>query len=249
MELSKKGVLVAKLDCIEDAASIDIFCFDKTGTITQNQLSVVDSAPFGNYQKDELIRMAAQASKEEGMDLIDTAIIAYAKESGLTPAYDKQVQFTPFSPETKRTEAVIMDVGKEITIMKGAVPTILELCGGMDSSMTEAVNRADGAFSGKGFRSLAVAATEDGRTHFAGLLAIADPPREDSARMISKIRDLGIKPIMITGDSAPIAREIAEQVGIGGRILRASELRARSREEQLRLIQEKRRLCGGISRG
>lgn len=238
MELSKKGILVTKLDCIEDAASIDIFCFDKTGTITQNQLSVVDCTPFGRYRKDELIRLAAQASKEEGMDLIDTAIIAYAKESGLTPVYDKKVRFIPFSPETKRTEAVIMDAGKEITIMKGAVPTILELCGGMDSSMTEAVNRADGAFSGKGFRSLAVATTEDGQTHFVGLLAIADPPREDSAHMISKIRDLGIKPIMITGDSAPIAREIAEQVGIGRRILRASELKDRSREEQLRLIRE-----------
>lgn len=238
MELSQKGVLVTKLDCIEDAASIDIFCFDKTGTITQNQLSVVDCTPFGRYQKDELIRLAAQASKEEGMDLIDTAIIAYAKDSGLTPAYDKQIQFIPFSPETKRTEAVIVDAGKELTIMKGAVPTILELCGGMDSSMIEAVNRADGTFSGKGFRSLAVAATEDSQTHFVGLLAIADPPREDSAHMISKIRDLGIKPIMITGDSAPIAREIAEQVGIGGRILRASELKDRSREEQLGLIRE-----------
>ncbi len=150
MELSKKGVLVTKLDCIEDAASIDIFCFDRTGTITQNKLSVVDCTPFEHYQKDELIRLAAQASKEEGMDLIDAAIIAYAKESGFVPAYDKQVQFIPFSPETKRTEAVIMDAGKELTIMKGAVPTILELCGSMDSSMIEAVNRADGTFSGKG---------------------------------------------------------------------------------------------------
>ncbi len=240
MELSKKGVLVTKLDCIEDAASIDIFCFDKTGTITQNQLSVVDSTPFGSYKKDELIQLAAQASKEEGMDPIDTAIIAYAKSSGLMPSYDNQIRFIPFSPETKRTEAVIMDQGKEITIMKGAVPTILDLCenSDMDSSMSEAVNQTDNAFSEKGFRSLAVAVTADGQTHFVGLLAIADPPREDSAEMISKIRDLGIKPIMITGDSAPIAREVATQVGIGGRILPASELKGASSEEQLKLIQE-----------
>ena len=238
MELSAKGVLVTKLDCIEDAASIDIFCFDKTGTITQNKLSVVDCIPFGGYRKDRLIWLAAQASKEEGMDLIDTAIITYAKEFDLTPNYDKQVRFVPFSPETKRTEAFIMDTGKELRIIKGAVPTILELCGGMDGSTTEAISKIDNDFSAKGFRSLAIAVTEDGRTYFAGLLAIADPPRDDSACLISKIRDLGIKPIMITGDSAPIAREIASQVGIGGRILRASELKSRSREEQLKLIQQ-----------
>ncbi len=238
MELSKKGVLVTKLDCIEDAASIDIFCFDKTGTITQNRLSVVDCAPFGAYKREDVVRLAVQASKEEGMDFIDTAIIAYAKESGFTPDYRNQIQFVPFSPETKRTEAVIRNGGKETRIMKGAVPTILALCGGMDDLRMEEITQANDAFSEKGFRTLAVAVTEDDRTQLAGLLAIADPPREDSARMISKIRDLGIKPIMITGDSAPVAREIAEQVGIGGRILRAAELKNRSREEQLALIQE-----------
>ncbi|MFT4005154.1 MAG: HAD-IC family P-type ATPase, partial [Lacrimispora sp.] len=128
MELSRKGVLVTKLDCIEDAASIDMFCFDKTGTITQNRLSVVDCAAFGSYQKEEVIRLAAQASREEGMDLIDGAILSYAKESGFTPDYEKLVRFIPFSPETKRTEAVMGDDGKEIRIMKGAVPTILALC-------------------------------------------------------------------------------------------------------------------------
>jgi len=238
MELSNKGVLVTKLDCIEDAASIDIFCFDKTGTITQNRLSVVDSTAFGGYQKQDVIRLAAQASREEGMDLIDTAIIAYAKASGLAPDYGKQVQYIPFHPETKRTEAVFAEGGKETRIMKGAVPTILGLCGGLDRSIEEAVNQADDAFSKKGFRTLAIAVTADGRTRPAGLLAIADPPRDDSAHLISEVRNLGIKPIMITGDSAPIAKEIAEQVGIGGRILRASELKDHTQEEQLKLIQE-----------
>lgn len=238
MELSKKGVLVTKLDCIEDAASIDMFCFDKTGTITQNLLSVVECAPFGGYGREELICLAAQASQKEGMDPIDTAIIAYAKESGFTPDYEKQIQFVPFSPEIKRTEAVILEQEKEIRIMKGAVPTILALCDEMDGLVMGDISRTDEAFSGKGFRSLAVAVTEDGRTHFAGLLAIADPPRKDSARMISRIRDLGIKPIMITGDSAPIAREVAEQVGIGSRILRASEFKEVSREEQLKQLRE-----------
>ena len=238
MELSRKGVLVTKLDCIEDAASIDMFCFDKTGTITQNQLSVVDCAAFGSYQKEAVIRLAAQASREEGMDLIDRAILAYAKESGFTPDHEKLVQFIPFSPETKRTEAIIGDNGKEIRILKGAVPTILDCCDGLGSNTIEAANRTAGAFSVKGFRALAVAVAEESCVHLAGLLAIADPPRKDSAQMISKIRNMGIKPIMITGDSTAIAREIADQVGIGGRILSASSLKGSSREEQLKMIRE-----------
>lgn len=238
MDLSKKGILVTKLDCIEDAASIDIFCFDKTGTITQNRLSVVGCSPFGSFQEKDLIRLAALASKEEGMDLIDAAVLAYAEKSGLKPDYKKRIRFTPFSPEIRRTEAVIKEAGAERTVMKGAVPTLLALCGDMDDSMKKAVVQADNAFSEKGFRSLAVAVTKGSQTRIAGLLAIADPPREDSAHMISQIRSLGIKPMMITGDSAPIAREVAGQVGIGDRILRACELHGQSRENQLRLIRE-----------
>lgn len=237
-ELSKKGVLVTKLDCIEDAASIDIFCFDKTGTITQNRLSVVDCVPFGVFQKEELIWMAAQASREEGMDPIDTAVLAYAEKAGLKADFSKRTAFVPFSPETKRTEATVSKDGKKLKVLKGAVPTVLSLCGGMDDAETQAVRRADDTFSEKGFRSLAVAVSEEGETRFAGLLAIADPPREDSAGMISRVRALGIKPMMITGDSAPIAREVAKQVGIGGNILRAAELKDRSREEQLQMIRD-----------
>ena len=238
MELSGKGVLVTRLDCIEDAASIDIFCFDKTGTITQNQLSVVDCAAFGKYQKREVIRLAAQASREEGMDLIDGAILTYAKESGFTPDYEVLIRFIPFSPETKRTEAVIAEGGREIRIMKGAVPTILDCCDGLDEKTIEAANRTAEAFSGKGFRSLGIAAGERDRVHLAGLLAIADPPRKDSAQLISKIKNLGIRPLMITGDSREIASEIAGQVGIGGRILSASDLKEGDREQQLTMIQE-----------
>lgn len=238
MELSGKGVLVTRLDCIEDAASIDIFCFDKTGTITQNRLSVVDCAAFGNYQKEDVIGLAAQASREEGMDLIDEAILAYARESGFAPDYEALVRFIPFSPERKRTEAVLLDGGREVRIMKGAVPTILDCCDGLAAGTIEAADRTARAFSEKGFRSLAVAAGKEGCVHLAGILAIADPPREDSARMISKIRNLGIRPLMITGDSKEIAREIAGQAGIGRRILSAPVLKKGSREEQLTMIRE-----------
>lgn len=238
MELSQKGVLVAKLDSIEDAASIDIFCFDKTGTITQNKLSVVDCTAFGDFKKEQLIKMAALASKEEGMDAIDLAAIAYFKASGLSVDSIQRISYTPFSPESKRTEAAISDEGRKIRVIKGAVQTILDLCGDTASCIADAVSRAVEKYSAKGYRTIAVAASENKQFSLVGLLAIADPPREDSARMIAELGNLGIKSMMITGDSVEIAREIAEQVGIGGRILRASELKALGHEEQIKLIRE-----------
>ena len=238
MELSKKGVLVAKLDSIEDAASIDIFCFDKTGTITQNKLSVVDCMAFGDFNKDQLVRMAALASKEEGMDAIDLAVITYCKASGQSADSDQRISYTPFSPESKKTEAVINDEGGERRIIKGAVQTILGLCGDIDPSTRGAINHAVEQYSVKGYRTIAVAVSQNGQFRPVGLLAIADPPREDSAQMIAELENLGIKSMMITGDSVEIAREIAEQVGIGGKILRASDLKSLNHVEQIKLIRE-----------
>lgn len=243
MELSKKGVLVAKLDCVEDAASIDVFCFDKTGTITQNQLTVVDCVPFGDFDKETLIGLAAQACNRESMDLIDSAILAYAAQAGCQPAPGKLLRFVPFSPERKRTEAYFSQNDTEICITKGAVPTILALCLPMRPAAAQAVDQCSRRFSAKGCRALAVAVTKQGHSRFVGLLAIADPPRPDSKRMIGEIRALGIKPILITGDSAPIAREVAQQVGIGSHILRASEWKTSSHDRQLAMVHS----CDGFA--
>src|ERR1035437_661458 len=112
-ELAKKGALVTRLVSVEDAASIDIICFDKTGTITQNKLSVIDSIPFSGYKNEDVLRIAALSSQSEGMDLIDLAVIGYAKKSGVNFNEYKQVSYTPFEPSKKRTEAIIEAAGKK----------------------------------------------------------------------------------------------------------------------------------------
>lgn len=238
LALSKKGVLVTRLDSIEDAASIDIFCFDKTGTITQNKLSVVDSISFGKYEKDDVVRFAALASKEEGMDAIDLAIINYSKSTQMDFERYKQISYIPFNPKDKKTEATVESDNISFTIYKGSSQTILELCKETDSMTLAEVNKAIDGFSMKGSRTIAVAITEENKIELVGIIAIADPPRIDSKTMIEGIRNLGIKCLMLTGDSLAIAQEIAGQVGIGHNIMRAGELEGKSHEVQLALIRE-----------
>lgn len=237
-ELSKKGVLVTRLDSIEDAASIDIFCFDKTGTITQNKLSVADSASFGKYRKEDVAAFAALASNEEGMDAIDLAILHYSMSVGMDLGRYKKISYQPFNPEDKKTEASIEYDGVIFTVYKGSSQTILDLCKETDDTVLSEVSDSITEFSRKGSRTIAVAITSGDKIELVGILAIADPPRTDSKSMIQGIKDLGIKCMMLTGDSVAIAEEIAGQVGIGSKIVQAGELEGKGHDELIALIRE-----------
>ncbi|MBU4438149.1 MAG: HAD-IC family P-type ATPase, partial [Firmicutes bacterium] len=150
MELSQKGVLVTRLDSIEDAASIDIFCFDKTGTITQNKLSVAESIAFGKYTQTDLVTMAVLASREEGLDAIDLSIINYSKSIKSSIDGYEQLSYTPFNPEDKKTEALVNFNGTRFRIVKGAVQTIMALCGEIDTKTLAEINNTIDGFSKKG---------------------------------------------------------------------------------------------------
>ncbi len=245
-ELAKKGALVTKLDSVEDAASIDIICFDKTGTITQNKLSVVESIPFSGNKNEDVLMIAALTSQSEGMDLIDLAIIEFVKKSGVSFTDYKQVSYTPFDPSVKRTEATIEFNGKRFKAVKGAAQIIISLCHGIDKKTLDEVNKTIDGFSRKGFRTIAVARS-DGEDltnlKFVGLLSLTDPPRPDSKSMIDQARELGIKPMMLTGDSIDIAKEISDQVGIGKNIIRMEDIKDLSPDKQLKIVSE----CDGFA--
>jgi len=241
MELAKEGALVTKLNSIEDAASIDVLCLDKTGTITQNKLSVIDSIQFSDYKKHDVVRVAALASQEEGMDIIDLAVIEYAKNIGVAFNAYKQVSYIPFNPSIKRTEAIIEASGRRFRFVKGAAQVVLSLCRGVDKKTTEEANRIIEEFSQKGYRTIAVAQSEGDdldNLKLTGLLPLSDPPRSDSESMIKELRKLGIKPIMLTGDNIAIAEEIARQVGIGSTINRIEDIKGLSEDEQLKIVGE-----------
>lgn len=235
MKLAEEGVLVTRLDSIEDAASISVLCLDKTGTITQNKLAVTDSIPFSGFTKEDVIRSAALASRSEGMDLIDLAIIDYAKSSNVTFNSHRQVDYTPFNPAIKRTEAVVEAAGKKYRVVKGAAQVILSMCKDIDQQTSAEVDKEIAGFSQKGYRTIAVAQSVDGdidNLKLTGLIPLADPPRPDSKKMIAEIRELGVKPLMLTGDSLAIAKEIAGQVGIGTNIIRLSDIKDLGEDEQ-----------------
>ena len=239
MELAKEGVLVTRLDSIEDAASIDIVCLDKTGTITQNKLSVVEVIPFSGYKKEDVALIAALASEEESKDMIDLTVVSYAKSLGVDLNLYKRVSFTPFNPSIKRSEAIVESEGVRFKAVKGAPQMIISLCKKADAVCQEANTTLD-KLSEKGYRTLAVAKSEKedfDNLQLVGLLALADPIRPDSKAMIEEIKRLGIKPLMLTGDNISIAKEIARQASIGDRIVPAAELKTLNETDKAKVVE------------
>ncbi|VVC03573.1 Copper-exporting P-type ATPase B [Candidatus Burarchaeum australiense] len=245
-ELSRRGILVTKLESIENAASLEVLCLDKTGTITKNELEIAEAISLDDFEKAELLTIASLASSAESKDAIDAVVLAYARANGASLAGYSQVSFTPFEPATKRTEAIVSFKGKKFRVTKGAPQMILSLCTGVSKAQKDKVDAEVERLSLRGCRVLAVAKSDSGNFEelsLVGLLALADPLRPDSAETIAALREAGIRPIMLTGDNLAVAREMAVQSGIGSRIVRISELKALPENEQAKALAG----CDGIA--
>ena len=240
MELAKGGALVTRLDSIEDAASMDFLCLDKTGTITQNNLAAMDPIAFNNFSAADVAIIASFASKRELRDVIDLAVIKLASKFQSTEDRYNQVSFTPFDPATKRSEAIIEQDGERFSVMKGAPQIVLSLCQPFDQQSKDEINHTLRELWQKGYRILAVAKSEDANPknfRFVGLLPLMDPPRPDAGQVIEGLRKMGVTPKMLTGDNVAIAKEVGKQVGIGDRILSMSELHNQSVNDEARILE------------
>jgi H+-transporting ATPase len=215
-ELAKRGVLVTRLSAAEDAATMDVLCVDKTGTITMNQLAITEVAPEPNTTEIDVLIAGALASQEANQDPIDLAFLAAAKDRKIfdnVAAYTP-VSFAPFDAKNRRTEAVVEQNGARIHVMKGAVRTIAEACGLQPPAVTALEARVN-ASAAKGYRTLAVArGPEPGALTLLGLVSLFDPPRPDAKDLISAVRALGVAVKMLTGDALPVAVELARGVGL-----------------------------------
>ena len=220
LEMSKRGALVTRLNAIEDAASMDVLCMDKTGTITENKLYVSEPVVY-NSKKEDLLRYACLTSEEASQDPIDQAVISCAKNNKIDVRYDNRLQFKPFDPSTKRTEAIINENGKKIRVVKGAPQVVTNLCQERYDEIMKDVNN----FATKGFRIIAVAAGED-KLKLLGLIPLSDRPRSDSSTLIKELRKLGVSAKMVTGDNTAIAKEIGEEVGITGEACRVTDIKS-----------------------
>jgi H+-transporting ATPase len=224
--LAKKEAIVSKLVSIEEMAGVDVLCSDKTGTITKNELTVATAQTFGEFKIDDALLFGTLASREENHDPIDDAVIAKAETiSEVADALGTYnvLDFKPFDPVSKRVEATLeSEEGVHFKVSKGAPQVLLSLVpnsGKLEIKIDEIVN----AFAAKGYRALGVAKTDaHGTWQYIGLLAIYDPPREDSAETIMTAQKMGVNVKMVTGDHIAIAKQISHEVNLGTNILSAS---------------------------
>jgi plasma-membrane proton-efflux P-type ATPase len=228
-ELAKRGVLVTRLSAAEDAATMDVLCVDKTGTITMNQLAVTGVIPLEHATEADVLWAGALASQEANQDPIDLAFLAAAKERHIFANLPKvtPVSFAPFDAKNRRTEAVVEQNGQRLRVMKGALRTIAEACG-LQPPAIEALEARVSASAAKGYRTLAVArGPETGAPALVGLVSLYDPPRPDAGQLIAALRDRGVAVKMLTGDALAVASEIAGGVGLHN-IRRMADLKAAS---------------------
>jgi H+-transporting ATPase len=220
--LAAKQAIVSRLVAIEELAGIDVLCSDKTGTLTQNKLTLGSPFSVEGVNSDQVILNAALASRAENQDTIDLAVLSGMKNDQVLKGYEV-VHFQPFDPVHKRTEATVKGTdGKEFKVTKGAPQVILELAANA-ARVKSAVEKAVNEFAARGFRSLGVArADAQGQWQFLGVLPLYDPPREDSKATIATARQMGVNVKMVTGDQLAIGRETAGQLGMGTNILDAS---------------------------
>ncbi|WP_363351946.1 plasma-membrane proton-efflux P-type ATPase [Methylocystis echinoides] len=222
--LAREKAIVSRLESIEEMAGMDILCSDKTGTLTQNKLTLGEVSPWKGADPKEALLVASLASKAEDRDPIDLAVLAGLHDDASLKAYT-QSAYQPFDPVTKRTEATAKGPdGATFKAAKGAPQVIMALAK-LEGADLDAANKAVDAYAAKGFRTLGVARTDaSGAWRFLGFIPLYDPPRADSKETIARAEAYGVRVKMVTGDDVAIAQQIAGDLGLGTRIQPATQL-------------------------
>jgi len=215
--LVEEGVLVTGLTAVQEAASLDVLCVDKTGTLTEGHETLNEVQPFEGHDEVGILSLAAAACDPSTQDTIDLAVLSEAQARG-APSLER-TKFIPFDPALKRSEASVVQGGRSVRVVLGSPPVVAGLCGA-PPGLSAAVDR----LSGGGARVLAVAAGEAGSLTMVGLLALSDPPRADAPEMIRSLREMGVRVVMLTGDAIATARAVARKVGLGDRFGERSNL-------------------------
>jgi len=237
LNLARRQAIVSKLTAIEELAGVDVFCSDKTGTLTCNEMHVAEPVVFSGHTEEELFLIAALASRIENRDPIELPIFQYLEEHfpGVDRSPYRQHRFTPFDPVRKRTEAEIETDGERFVAVKGAAQVLLEMTELPEAEALE-VRKSVDRLATRGFRTLAIGRRpDDGPLELLGLVPLYDPPREDSKQVIADMQDHGVNVKMVTGDNLAIAREIGRLLGLEQRTMAADQLTGTGGDELLKL--------------
>ncbi len=211
--LAKQGVLPTRLSAVDEAATMDVLCADKTGTLTNNELKVTRVRPMPGFDESRVMGMAALASSDGGQDPVDGAIREAASHRGASEL-PKLISFVPFDPSTRISEATVTDATHAtLRIVKGAFAAVA----GLVQASPEACTAAN-ELEAQGFRVLAVAVGEPAAMKLAGIIALSDPPRTESAALIAELHALGVRTVMVTGDAPATAAIVAHAVGLEGAV-------------------------------
>jgi H+-transporting ATPase len=209
--LAHLGVLPTRLSAVDEAASIDVLCADKTGTLTCNELKVTAVHPMPGFDEARVLGLAALASSDGGQDTVDAAIRLSASNT-IVLDLPKLSKFIPFDSATKMAEAAVVDQnGSTVRVVKGAFDVVM--------AITQPVSDASGIadqLQAQGFRVLAVGVGPPGAVKLAGIIALSDPPRGDSSQLIARLHELGVRTVMITGDASVTAGIVAKAIGLDG---------------------------------
>jgi H+-transporting ATPase len=211
--LARLGVLPTRLSAVDEAATLDVLCSDKTGTLTRNQLALTAIRPEPGFDEARLLAMAALASSDGGDDPVDAAIRSAANQT-ITANLPKLIKFVPFDPATKMSEATVVDANAgTLRAVKGAFAAVIKMTEPAPTAAAMAHELEE-----KGFRVLAVAVGTSTTMRLAGIIALSDPPRTDAAELIKELHTLGVRTVMVTGDAPATAAIIARAVGLDGEI-------------------------------
>ncbi len=237
MNLARRQAIVSRLTAIEELAGVDVFCSDKTGTLTKNEMQVAEPVVLKGHTERELFLVAGLASKRENRDPIELPIFQYIDEHVRQDEWKdySQVAFTPFDPIRKSTEALVEKGNERFAAVKGAAQVLLGMAQLSDEE-TQVINQRVDMLASKGYRTLAVGRrTGDGPLNLLGLIPLYDPPRDDSKQVIADMKDHGVTVKMVTGDHMAIAKEIGGILGLEQRTMRSRQLSGAAGNELLTL--------------
>ena len=249
--LARKGVLLTRLTALHEAATINVLCADKTGTLTENKIGVAAVRPLREgWGADDVLAFAALASSSDGRDPIDVAVRRAAKTAAPQRPLPAVRKFTPFDPASKRAEATAQDAeGHEISIVKGA-PAAVAAVAPLNAAAVAELN----TLSHAGYRTLAVASGPPGQVSVLGFVAPQDPPRADSTALLAELQGLGVPTVMVTGDTAATAQTVGRAIGITGNVCLSGHIPDRVTPENFAIYagvfpEEKFRLVKALQRG